>query len=91
MKSEQERELLFRQPDCAFSFHAKRNRLQGGENATGLFGTREYHHPYRNNSRQEIYCRKPLRRQERFQENYLRSRFQTGTCGKRSIRINTQE
>ena len=71
--------FLFRQQDCVF--HSRQSNLKGVKNAIELFEKRKDNRPWGTHRRQKIYRCQSLCRQEGFQKNHLRSRFQTNACG----------
>ena len=70
--------LLFRQQDCVF--HSRQSNLKGVKNAIELYEKRKDNRPWGTHRRQKIYRCQSLCRQEGFQKNHLRSRFQTNVC-----------
>ena len=70
--------LLFRQQDCVF--HSRQSNLKGVKNAIELFEKRKDNRPWGTHRRQKIYRCQSLCRQEGFQKNHLRVRFQTNAC-----------
>ena len=64
-------------PTARLVFHSRQSNLKGGKNAIELFEKRKDNRPWGTHRRQKIYRCQSLCRQEGFQKNHLRLRFQT--------------